>query len=298
MDKLSAIKIFCVVAETLHFREASQRLAVSPQVITRTINELEQELGEVLFKRSTRQVRLSDFGQQFLPQAQRLLNETEQLFQLAKQPKQSTMAGVVRVAVPDIPMMTDVLQELWQRLAPYPELKLDWRSDLHLIDVIEQQIDVGLRFGTPKESNLIVRKVGIEQDCIVASPQLITRLGVPKDWQDLQNYPLSSLINHNTGRAWAWYLSDEMQLHPTSPKLFTNHMHNELATVLAGQTVACLPCLLCKPYIERGEMVELFAEQPRKSWDAYLYRPQTKVTPARVKWVFDELADILAKKLL
>lgn len=64
-------------AETLQFKETAQRLGISPQVVTRTIGELERELGETLFQRSTRQVRLSDFGEQFLPQAQQLLHDSE-----------------------------------------------------------------------------------------------------------------------------------------------------------------------------------------------------------------------------
>lgn len=171
INKLELIKIFCTVAETLHFRDSAQRLAVSPQVVSRGIHELEAALGEVLFQRSTRQVKLSDFGMRFLPQARQLLADSEALFSQSRHRKQEQrIAGLVRVAVPEMALMQQVLGDLWDKLADYPDLTLDWRSSLNLADVVDEQIDVGIRFGTPEDSRLVIRKVGTAQDCIVAAP--------------------------------------------------------------------------------------------------------------------------------
>ena len=148
MNRFDALKIFCSAAETLQFKETAQRLGISPQVVTRTIGELERELGETLFQRSTRQVRLSDFGAQFLPQAQQLLYDSEQLFAASGREQAGEMAGVVRVAVPDMALMEQVLADLWTELADYPELSLDWRTDLALADVVDERINVG-RFYVP-----------------------------------------------------------------------------------------------------------------------------------------------------
>lgn len=168
MNRLDALKIFCSVAETLQFRESAHRLAVSPKVITRTISELEKELGEVLFQRSTRQVKLTDFGKQFLPQAQQLLADSERLFYKESLIADQHIAGLVRIAVPDMALMRDVLAELWDKLADYPDLMIDWRSDLGLVDVVDEQIDVGIRFGTPEDSRLIIKK--LERQKIALSP--------------------------------------------------------------------------------------------------------------------------------
>ena len=79
-NRFETLKIFCSLAETLQFKETANRLAVSPPVVTRTIAELEDYLGEPLFQRNTRQVRLTDFGEQFLPEAQALLAANAYLF--------------------------------------------------------------------------------------------------------------------------------------------------------------------------------------------------------------------------
>lgn len=298
MNRLDALKIFCSAAETLQFKETAQRLGVSPQVVTRTIGELERELGEVLFQRSTRQVQLSDFGEQFLPQAQQLLYDSERLFATAHHAADAQMSGVVRVAVPDMLLMEQILADVWVALADYPHISLDWRTGLALADVVDERIDVGIRFGTPEDSRLIVKRLGWVEECVVAAPALLERLGIPQNWADLQrNYPLSALLNPNTGRIWPWYLSDSMQLIPYHPKFITTRIENELVSALAGQTVACLPRMLCRPHLRSGALAELFADAPRKRWPAYVYRPQRNVTHPRVKRVFDVLADCLGKRL-
>ncbi|MBF0803411.1 MULTISPECIES: LysR substrate-binding domain-containing protein [unclassified Neisseria] len=223
--------------------------------------------------------------------------DSERLFARNSRQQDQHIAGSVRIAVPDMALMQEVLGELWEKLAGFPDL-IDWRSDLGLVDVVDAQIDVGIRFGTPEDSRLIIKKVGTAEDYIVASPELIAQTGMPEDWQSLQrHYPLSALINPNTGRVWNWYLSNQYQFSPARPKFVSNRMENELIGVLKGQAFACLPRLLCQPYLSTGELVELFPEMERKKWTAYVYRPQRTVTPPRIRFVFDALAEILAQKL-
>ena len=54
MNRLDALKYFVVAAEVLSFKKTAAQFSVSPQVITRMIAELENDLGEPLFKRNTR----------------------------------------------------------------------------------------------------------------------------------------------------------------------------------------------------------------------------------------------------
>jgi DNA-binding transcriptional LysR family regulator len=68
-NRLEALRVFFTAADAANFREAAVRLSVSPQVVTRAVRELEEELGEPLFHRSTRGVQLTDFGRQLAQRA-------------------------------------------------------------------------------------------------------------------------------------------------------------------------------------------------------------------------------------
>ena len=169
MNRLEALRYFCAAAQTLQFRKAASRLSVSPQVVTRVMAELEAALGEPLFVRSTRQVRLTDFGTRFLPRARQFLLDGEKLFATARQ-KDDEMAGVVRITVPRLPGNEALLADLLARCADYPDLVIDWRVDEARLNAVENCIDMGVRLGLEPQPLMIVRRIAQTRDLFVAAP--------------------------------------------------------------------------------------------------------------------------------
>lgn len=169
MNRLEALRYFCAAAETLQFRKAASRLSVSPQVVTRVMAELEAALGEPLFVRSTRQVRLTDFGTRFLPRARQFLLDGEKLFATARQ-KDDEMAGVVRITVPRLPGNEALLADLLARCADYPDWVIDWRVDEARLNAVENCIDMGVRLGLEPQPLMIVRRIAQTRDLFVAAP--------------------------------------------------------------------------------------------------------------------------------
>ncbi|MDO5638949.1 MAG: LysR family transcriptional regulator [Neisseria sp.] len=295
MDRLFALKVFCVAAETLQFKETARRLAVSAPVITRSIAELEKELGEPLFIRNTRQVILSDFGQRFLRQAQTLLNDSEQLFQNRR--NDDEMQGVVRIAMPVLPYENAILAALLTALAPYPDIIVDWQVGGRRLNVVENQIDVGMRIGFAADSTLIAKKIGQMHEKIVVAPALLAKLGQPADLNDFKNrYPLAALADENTGKAWAWHINDDQQI-ITQPRFSTPDQYAMLTAVRSGRVAGHLLDCVCQAALASGDIVELFADIPKIQWPVYIYRQQQTATPARVKFVFDELVKIAGRQL-
>ncbi|OOR89458.1 hypothetical protein B0181_07225 [Moraxella caviae] len=296
-NRFEALRVFCSLAETLQFKETANRLAVSAPVVTRVISELENYLGEALFQRNTRQVKLTDFGRQFLPKAQKLLADSEALFVPSRSHLADEMAGVVRLTIPDLPNEKAVLQALGERLKAYPDLVLDLRKDTVRLNVVEHQIDLGVRIGTVQDNRFIVKTVGSTREKIVATPDFLAQHGKPKRWQDLADFPLIGCIDHNTGRAENWYFNTDIQITPSRPIALTNDYQSVLPLVQAGLGIGFLLDWQCEPYLQTGDLIELFPKLSRPNWQIYLYRPQRTVTPVRVKVVFDVLAEILSARL-
>lgn len=68
---------FVVLSDTLNFTEAAERLYLSQSALSKRIKALEKDLGRELFVRDTRNIKLSDFGAQFLPFARQILTGYE-----------------------------------------------------------------------------------------------------------------------------------------------------------------------------------------------------------------------------
>jgi DNA-binding transcriptional LysR family regulator len=75
--ELRRLWYFVAVAEELHFGRAAERLHMSQSPLSRSIRELERELGLVLFVRTTRRVELTPAGEALLDRARRALAEVE-----------------------------------------------------------------------------------------------------------------------------------------------------------------------------------------------------------------------------
>ncbi|MBF0785829.1 LysR family transcriptional regulator [Muribacter muris] len=294
MDKLSALRYFCVACETLNFRETAHRLAVSPQVVSRTIAQLEKQLGEQLFKRNTRNIVLTEFGSQFLLKAERLLAESEALF--ATKLNENEMSGVVRITLPPLPRQAAILTALLEKLAPYPDVVIDWQVDLDKLHSVCHQIDIGLRLCLEPEADWVAHHICNVREKIVASPLLIKRLGKPKNLQELQQrYPLSGLFNPKTGRVWNWYIDQQQQIGVIHPAFIANNMESELIAARTGRTVAQLLEWVCEADLIQGQLIELFPTLNVPMWKLYLYRPYQGITPTRVAYVFACLKEILVK---
>ena len=96
--------------------------------------------------------------------------DSERLFVPAKARQADEMAGVVRITVPDLPDEDQLFAELLRRLAPYPDLLIDWRKDAANLNTVEHQIDLGVRIGEPADNRFIIKKVGGVCEKIIAAP--------------------------------------------------------------------------------------------------------------------------------
>lgn len=76
--ELRHLRCFMAVAEELHFARAAERLHIDQSPLSRTIKELEQELGARLFIRTTRNTQLTRAGRLLLGHMPRVFAAVEQ----------------------------------------------------------------------------------------------------------------------------------------------------------------------------------------------------------------------------
>lgn len=291
MNRLDALKYFIVAAETLSFKNTAGRFSVSPQVITRVISELESELGESLFKRNTRLIRLTDFGEQFLPKAVAFLQEEERLFGMAK--ADDELAGTVRITMPPSLHSDRILYRLLTALLPYPHIHIDWRTNFDMLKTVEDQIDIGVRITDRPDEHWIAKKICNLSEPIVAAPELIRRTGKPKDVFDLAaNFPVGYILNPQTGKVWDLMLGKQ-PVPWSNPSVIVSDIKSLLPAVLSGRIFAPVMQHDCQPYLDNGELEIVFPNPEIQIWGIYLYRPYQTITPKRVLLVFDLLEKIL-----
>jgi DNA-binding transcriptional LysR family regulator len=123
--ELRHLRCFMAVAEELHFARAAERLHMEQSPLSRTIRELEDELGVQLFLRTTRRTRLTRAGQLFLRQVPRIFAALDQ----ARDSAQAVANGFhdqLRIAVSDASARSQLpaLLALCRQEDPEMELRL------------------------------------------------------------------------------------------------------------------------------------------------------------------------------
>lgn len=292
-NRLEALRVFCTAADAANFRDAAQRLAVSPQVITRTVRELEDELGEPLFHRSTRGVRLTDFGRALAERARTAVGGVDQLFQRSSRRAPSQHAGTVRVAAPGVLGRQFIPKALAPMLVQHPGLVLDLRLSNRLADVVGEKIDAGVRVGPLRDSRFVTRAVGAMPLYTVAAPSLLARTGPPADVAALEKLPLTALIDLNSGRPYPLGFSRDRKFVPAAPAFVTDDHDAECAAALAGLGFAQLVAPLAEPWLKSGQLVRVLERHDPEPWPIYVYRVQRVPVPARVRLVYDALIEVL-----
>lgn len=292
-NRLEALRVFCTAADAVNFREAAQRLAVSPQVVTRAVRELEDELGEPLFHRSTRGVRLTDFGRGLAERARAAVGGVDQLFQRIDRRALSQHAGTVRVAAPGVLGRQRIPEALAPMLARHPGLVLDLRLSNRLADVVGEKIDAGVRVGPLRDSRFVAKPVGAMPLYTVAAPSLLARTGPPADVAALEQLPLTALIDPNSGRPYPWTFSRDRKFVPAAPAFVTDDHDAECAAALAGLGFAQLVAPLAEPGLRAGRLVRVLERHEPPPWPICVYRVQRTPVPARVRLVYDALIEVL-----
>jgi DNA-binding transcriptional LysR family regulator len=288
-NELELLRTFRSAAESNSFREAAIRLGSSPQGVTRAIQVLERHYGEMLFHRSTRQVRITAFGEALLKRIRPTLDQFEELWQPTCPERDEAVTGIVRVSAPHSLGTRTVLPALQRVARRHPAITLDVRLSDRISDAVDEGIDVGVRVGFMHDSRFVARQAANMSLYTVAAPELIARLGEPADIDALGALPITASLDINTGRPWPWYFKAGRQWSPTSPTFIADDADMEMGAVLAGLAFGQLADYMAVPYIAEGRLVRVLRDVEPAAWGLYVYRPQRGPVPARIRAVFDEL---------
>src|SRR5436853_2128857 len=140
------VQAFIEVARTGNVSRAAEALYVTQPALTARIQALEKELGEALFVRTGRGVRLTDAGRVFLPNAERAVQAVDDGRQALNDLRSASAGRLALGAAPAV--STSVLPPVLTRFAnPHPRIAVAWRtghSEEILAMVLKDEVQVGL----------------------------------------------------------------------------------------------------------------------------------------------------------
>lgn len=197
--------IFARVAELGSFTAAGERLGRPKSTVSRRISALEEQLGEQLLIRTTRQMRLTDFGRALLEHAQQVVQEVEAVQALSEQRKLEP-AGRLRVSIPGDFAHLFLVDMFAEFAALYPAVSLDVNLSSRRVDLVSEGFDLAVRMGVLADDALLVARKLADMDAgLYASPDYLQKMGRPQQPEDLQEHKLLRL-RASSGQLLPWRL--------------------------------------------------------------------------------------------
>src|SRR5580704_17858272 len=158
MQDLRTLAIFVKVAERLSFVRAAADLGITQSGVSNAIKRIEDQIGTRLLARTTRRVSLTENGAAFFERCRQALAEIEEAELILKE-AQLKPAGNLRVDMPVSFGRLKMLPLLCAFQARFPDVRLRITLTDRFIDLIEEGVDVSVRFGDLQDSSLIARRL-------------------------------------------------------------------------------------------------------------------------------------------
>src|SRR5262245_21178302 len=184
MDRLETMRVFVAVAEERGFAPAARRLALSPPAVTRAIAALEQRVGVRLLQRTTRVVRLTEAGTRYLADCKRILADLETA-ETAAAASQVEPSGELVITAPIVFGRMFVAPLLLEFVSRHAQVSARTLLADHVVDLVENGVDVAVRIARLPDSSLTALKVGSVRRLLCASPAYLAARGTPRTPADL-----------------------------------------------------------------------------------------------------------------
>jgi len=266
-DKL---RVFHAVADAGSLTHAGEQLHLSQSAISRQIRGLEEQLQSTLFHRHARGLLLTEQGE-LLYEATRSMTQRLNAAAARIRDSKDEVYGDLRVT------STTGFGTLWlaprlhRLFADHPNLSVNLILTETILDLPMREADVAIRMSSPRQADLIRRKLMEVTMRLYASQDYLARVGRPESVEELANH---RLIAYSPDAPQPHEASDwlKIRINPTrTPHLMINSYFGVLKAAINGLGIAALPDYITRDY---PELVNVLSEEASPTIPVFFAYPE------------------------
>lgn len=294
MDKLAAMETFVRIVENGSLTAAANALDTSLPTVVRTLASLERHLGATLLNRTTRRIRLTEEGAQYLERCRVILSAMheaeETLISGQTEPRgnltitASVLFGRRYVA----PIVTDFLRR-------HPGVTADLRFADRVVNLVEEGVDIAVRIAHLKDSSLVAIPVGQVRRVVCATERYLHSNGIPEVPNDLRRH---RCIRH-TGLAprseWHFKVGRRNVSIPIISMISCNEIDSSLNACINGLGLGMFLSYQVAPYRKSGQLKYVLEQFEPEPLPVYVIYPHSNLLSNRVHAFIDECVDKLRR---
>ncbi|SAK89368.1 LysR family transcriptional regulator [Caballeronia catudaia] len=291
VETFSGIVIFVTAAKSRSFTDAAEQLGLTKSAVGKAVAKLEERLGAQLFHRTTRSISLTADGEAYFAACASALDEISTA-ETAIGPGHQRPVGRLRIDMPAafgrrilVPILLDIGRK-------HPDLQFTMTFSDHLIDPIEEGVDLVIRFGELESSSgLVARRLTSQRMVIAASPEYLARCGTPRHLEDLRRH--ACIVGYRRGLPLSWRVHIDGESSRISPP--ATHQISDgdsiVAAAIASMGLCQMPMSLLRPHLESGELRSVLDDISSDLIDVHAVWPKVAHLRPKVRHVVDALVE-------
>lgn len=286
----SDLAFFVLLARRESFSDTARDLGISASAVSRRLARLEDRLGVRLMNRTTRRVSLTGEGEVYFSEALRIMGDIATLEQNLSQAR-DVPSGMLRINATLgfsraylAPAVSDFKRE-------FPDVDVQLILTDAPLNLVEEGVDLGIRFGTPAASRMIMRLIQRNRRFMCASPSYFRRHGIPQTLAEVQRH--SCIVLRQDYDAYDIWRFDDVRSEAPSIKvgggLSTNDGEIALGWVLDGHGIMLRSEWDISHHVREGRLRVILPQYRQTANIAAVY-PERHNLSAKVRVFVDFLA--------
>lgn len=299
MDRLRAMELFFSVSQTKSFSETARQFGISATAVSRAVTEFEATLNVKLLLRSTRQVVLTESGQEYAEKLESLLLNIKELHhnitEIRAAPK-----GSLRVhsrMMFGLRVLPSLIAQFRQK---YPDIQIELILSETPVDLRRNQIDVDFRISPPAEAGVKRRRLFHSERYLVASPKYVAKHPPPQIPNDVHQHECMAYMKPGEQYAWHFWraVGEDIESVYFKPRHVTNNGMALLELARLGEGIALLDDYTVHHDLLQGSLVRLMPDIriSNATFEEGMYAIilDTPMVPTKIRLFLDFVADRVA----
>ncbi|MCU4346730.1 LysR family transcriptional regulator [Acinetobacter lactucae] len=296
-NEMRNLLTFVVVAETKSFTLAAKKLNLTRSSISKIISRLEGQLNIMLFRRTTRYLKLTMEGEIFFKYCKRAISEINNA-ELLLNESNSELKGTLKISLPIIYGRYKVMPIIKKFIDDFPKLKIEIYFKEGVGELTLGEYDIAITTEELNDSStLMCRRVEDYTMLLCASPEYLEKNKKIKSIEDLSEHKLINYTPAGIPLRWRFKENNKFYEYPPNSTILMDDMQSILDLLIDSKGVGWLPSWLVHPYLENGSLIELLSSHRSDISSIKMIWGRNLYTPLKVRLFLDYFIKELYKEI-
>jgi DNA-binding transcriptional LysR family regulator len=296
MDRFDAMATLIAAVDGGSLSAASRALGMPLATVSRKVSELEAHLRTQLVVRTSRKLLLTEAGRAYVAAGRRILDEIEEA-ERAASGEYRAPRGHLTITAPIMFGRLHVEPVVLAFLHAYPEIDARLVLADHVVNLVDDQVDIAIRIGRLPDSAMVATRLGAVGWVTCAGPGYLARRGTPDTLDALADHDCIMFEGLYSNTVWSFGRGKETFAVPIRPRFAVNTADAAIAAALAGTGITRVLSYQVAEAVASGKLELILRAFEPEPLPVHLVYPAQSLLPLKLRAFLDFAAPRLKASL-